>query len=366
MIEYKIWKAQELNEYIHSDDLRVAEHVAITPQRAMSHLHNPKIQTDDVLMITAWHEKKLVAYLGFLPDDYVTEDNKNIHLAWMSCLWVHPMQRGKKIAAKLLHKAFEVWNHKLLLTEFTFEAGQLYQKSQLFREVFSFQGKRWYLRACSSLVLPAKATAFGKIWKVLRVVDRVANFFIDLKNTGYNENLAHFNAIRCTHVDKEIQDFLYSFVLSGFQRGAIGLEWMIEHPWIVQSPKKDDISLKYHFSSSEPEFEFILIKHLDQNHEINGILLAQVRNGHLKIPYLYSHDIPQSADIVLHLLKIYKVSILTLFNQNLINELTKHGLKGIYNKEILRNYMLSNHPDLECIKLDNFSFQDGDGDCAFT
>ena len=111
-------KHHQLQEYIDSEEYKLTRHVAISKQRAISHIRNPRAKADDLVLVLIYEQEEMVAYLGVFADDlYFSTGNE--HVGWLSCMWVNPIMRGKGIAKKLITTVFEAWNYKILVTEFT-------------------------------------------------------------------------------------------------------------------------------------------------------------------------------------------------------------------------------------------------------
>ena len=144
-----------LHAYIHSAYFKTSPVIPISYHRALSQIINPVVKDDDNLLFLAYFDEILVGYLGVLPDDIYHENGLSTHIGWMSCLWVDPNHRGKKIAQTLIHACFEAWSGRILLTEFTSEAASLYKKMGLFQLFNSHIGKRWPITAQS----PARQTS---------------------------------------------------------------------------------------------------------------------------------------------------------------------------------------------------------------
>jgi GNAT superfamily N-acetyltransferase len=96
---------------------------------------NPRAEPDDTLLILAWLEGELVGYLGVLPDLYFVADKPPEKCGWLSCLWVSDQHRGKSIAKLLVTKGVQAIGGRVLLTEFTPQAKQLYDKLGFFTDL---------------------------------------------------------------------------------------------------------------------------------------------------------------------------------------------------------------------------------------
>ena len=162
MLEIKKYNRKDLEQYVNSQTFKDLKVIPISFHRAISQCNNPRALEDDILLFVAYEDGQIAGCLGALPDDYFTKDNTKVHLAWMSCLWVDPEHRGKKIAQKLIHSCFEAWDHRIILTEFTSEAGSLYQKRNLFDPWLTLKGRRWYIQSDLIFILPPNIKCSNK------------------------------------------------------------------------------------------------------------------------------------------------------------------------------------------------------------
>ena len=117
----------ELESFVQSPAFQQAANIPISTRRAISQANNPRAQPDDVALVLIYEKDILLGYLGLVPD-YLYVNGQPERICWMSCIWVNPEARGKGIAKQLLHSAHERWEGRLLATEFTAPAKQLYDK----------------------------------------------------------------------------------------------------------------------------------------------------------------------------------------------------------------------------------------------
>ncbi|MGB4960672.1 MAG: GNAT family N-acetyltransferase, partial [Saprospiraceae bacterium] len=309
MIIIKYLNSKGLENYIQSDEFRMAKHIAISKHRAISHLTNPKAHDDDILLILAYEEDVMVGYLGILPDDLVSSSGQHIHVGWMSCLWIDPIHRGKKIASQLVSACLSSWNHHIILTEYTPEAGKLYRKSKLFDEVRISIGRRWYLQSNLTRLLPPKSKRWAAVFPFLVLVDFAINILIKgfkifktQKKFSYLISDIDFN-------DDEIAPmFEKNKPTPLFARTWPDFDWMTKYPWILEGDINSSDTQRYHFSSFEKEFTFKACKLHDESGQLLVLIIFSIRNGHLRIPYLF-HDNQDRVvrDLISHLIHQYDV-----------------------------------------------------------
>ena len=175
-MKVELIRHQELPVFIESPIFRSNAPLPISRRRAMSHFHNPRAEAQDTVLVLISENDTMLGYLGLLPD-LLFINNREERIAWMSCIWVSPAARGKGIAKRLLGAAYEAWDGRLLATEFTGPAKQLYDKTGYFNALTSLHGQRFYLRSNLAFLLPPKHAIFQKGRFLLKALDAFINFF---------------------------------------------------------------------------------------------------------------------------------------------------------------------------------------------
>ena len=90
--------------------------VPISRHRAWSHIRNPRVSENDVILVLAMVNGKMAGYLGVLAD-HIFLNNQKEKAGWLSCMWVDPEVRGQGIAKQLLNRVLERWDNRILVTE---------------------------------------------------------------------------------------------------------------------------------------------------------------------------------------------------------------------------------------------------------
>ena len=367
-MEIKTYNREQLNELIHSGSFKHMPVIPISTHRAISHIHNPRAEKDDVLMIIASENNIMVGYLGVLADRIHTTKGEPLKCGWLSCMWVDPTLRGKGIAKQLLSTAFRSWNEHILVTEFTPEAKGLYDRSGGFNDLKINDGLRCYLRFTLHEVLPRKNEKYKAYQSILKLADSIANVPIDLRlsmTKPKHSSSVSFETV--TEIDEKLNQYIVSKQDNGFERRkADELNWILKYPWLIES-KPTEESIRYHFSSVSDRFRNICYR-LTDNGVMKGYIHFTIRDNHLKIPYLYCE--PQYLnDIVQHIYKItldHKLNMLTVFHPDLVNFFKSNSTPFIYKRAIKRHYIISKVLDAHFSDQEKLIIQDGDADCAFT
>ncbi len=351
----------QLLQFINSDEYNTMPHVPISYIRAVSHINNPRANENDVLLILIYLDFGLAGYLGVLPD-FIFKEGQNEKVGWMSCIWVHQNSRRKGIAKTLTNKAIELWNNKILITEFAPSTYELCKKLQKFNVLTCKNGLRIYRRSCTKQVLTSRYNKAKYIKPLFSIFDFSINILHDLfikkKKIINNQNIK-------IETVKKIDDEIFNFIKNNcnsniFLRNKSEINWILEFPWVKETEIFSPKSIKYQFTSEAKQFKNICLKILN-NKLIVGFALFTIRDRHLKTPYLYIENGYEDVivEVVNNILIKYNLDILTTYQSKIIDKINNR-LSFLYSKNISRNYLTTTD-----LHVEQDFIQDGDGDCAF-
>jgi len=359
MIHLKTLNKKQLNNFVSSGEFQNYDFLPITAHRAKSHITNPKANDDQTLLILAFDDDQLAGYIGCLPDEF-TIDGKPFNYAWLSTLFISNQFRGRRIAQALLNKAFEEYQGNVAITEFTKEAESLYRKIGVFKYIKPKHGKRYYFRADLETIIPSKKEKTKPFKPVFKIADSVANFFISIKNSYVKQPGFPFEIL--DKPDAESADFITTFKSN---RNADEINLAIENPWILEGETEDK---KYLFSSYSQSFRYFWVKVYCDNNNLITCSLLMLRDGNLKIPYLFTNsDLTQFIDFLSYFIVEHRVKMMTSYQKELNEKINSNmSFPNIHQRKIERRYMF--HQEFLDHLPKNFSpdFQDGDGDCLMT
>jgi len=358
MIELKTFNRKELEELISSGSFQHYDFLPVTRHRAESQIRNPKASDEQTLLILAFYNDKLAGYAGCFPDSIITGE-KVISYAWLSTLYVHPEFRKKRAAKKLLKKACEEYEGRIAITEFTAEAEALYTIMGVFEYVFPKEGKRYYFRTDAAGIIPEKKPETKALKPLFQLMDVTANSFLSIKNIKVKKPDFRYEILN--RIDVESVDFINGF---SSQRNAEEINVFIDHPWILEG-KKDS---RYLFSSFAEVFKYFWVKIYDENNRLSSCFLLQLRDGYLKIPYLFSNnDLERVVEFLSYFIAKNKIKGLTSYHADLNDKIKDSGtFPKIYERNFKREYLF--HKQLLQALPEGFDphYQDGDGDCMMT
>jgi len=354
----------ELLQFINSDEFNTMPYIPISYIRAVSHINNPRANENDILLILVYLDFGLAGYLGIV-SDLIFKNDKPEKVGWMSCIWVHQNARGKGLAKTLTNKAIELWDNKILATEFTPVAYNLYQKLKKFNILTIKDGLRIYRRSCTKHVLTSRYNKAKYIKPILATFDFTINIvndlFIKKKHNLINQNIKIENI---TNIDDDIFNFIKKHQDSNlFNRNKSEINWLLKFPWVKETHSISPESIKYQFTSEAKQFKNICIKIIDNN-LIVGFVLLTIRDKHLKTPYIFIEKGVENTlvFIINNIMMDYNIDILTTYQNTIINN---KNLSFIFRKSINRIYLTTMNPIAIGFNVNQNNIQDGDGDCAF-
>ena len=280
-MKVELIRQQELPEFIKSPIFHSDVPLPISRRRALSHFHNPRASTQDVVLVMISEKEIMLGYLGLIPDLLFTNDDHEERIAWMSCIWVSPAARGKGIAKRLLKAAYEAWEGRLIATEFTGPAKHLYDKTGYFNALTTLQGQRFYLRSSLTFLLPPKHAIFQKGGFLLKAADTLLNFFNDQRlgvlplKPASNIRLEKIETLSEAHLG-----FLSHFNHETFtRRGIAELQWLTRYPWLGNGEEDKKDQAHYAFSVFANQFFQQWYALYDSRHQLTGLILLSFRRS---------------------------------------------------------------------------------------
>lgn len=367
-MDIRCYNRQALKAFIDSDFYAGLEDVPISVHRAVSHIHNPNTNADDILLIASFEGDQLVGYLGILPDKIHYSSENTMSCGWLSCLWVHRDHRGKQIALNLIRLALDCWQERILLTNFVPSILKIYNKTGAFGPPCIMEGNRWYLKMSLHILLPPKHQFFKLLTPVLKSWDTLFNFFGNWR-FRVNKRMLKGYTIQAVHSIDDNDETLIEAYQAGklFKRSREELNWILKYPWILKEPPDTNTAGRYYFSDYDSSFQSIAYKVFSLKGELIGWVMLVLHKGHLKVPYCFFKDahIDQVARSVISYLYELKPLIFSVFHEKLAEKLMQHSLPSLYSKRIEQKYLISKSI-IEKLQGREIFFSEGDGDGAFT
>jgi len=353
----------DLENFVASDEYRRIPVLPISPRRARSQSLNPRARPDDVALALAYAEGELVGYMGAMPEVLHLGGSEPQRGAWLSCLWVSPAARGQGLAKRLTRLLMDEYGHRVLLSGFTPEAGNLYRRLGLFEETRETDGIRGYLRPNLADLLPPK----GQWW--LRA--RPLLWLLDAGLAWPNALRLWFHAAEMPcrvrymeGMDGAAADFVAARHSDGMVRsGPEVLDWWLRWPWVTQAALADEVATRYHFTSAVRQFSTQTLQLLDGDGEVCGVLVLTLRDGHLRVPFAFFDDAQTAtvAQVIFAYALRSGAKMLTLYCPRLTAHCRQHRTPFFALRPMARIFFVG-----KPLAGHSAAMQDGEGDLGFT
>lgn len=338
----------------------------ISPQRALSYLHNPHAQPDDKVLYLAWEKRQLVGYRLVLPDKMQTPDGWQ-QVGWFSCVWVDPKRRGKGIAKAMVDRAMEDWHGRVLYQNPAVASHQLYQKTGAFATQ-TCSGYRWYHRIDTAWMLQRMGrTVAPNLWT--KTTDAIGNALL-WPVRHWNKKMASADVrweIRQQWDDETLKHLQSSEQDKLFPKSTALWQWRQHYPWILEQPANDMVQARYYFSATAERYRHFWLQLYTPQGEWCGAMVARLWNNDISVLHFWGneHALPPAHQWLQHIIRHLAITTLTVFHSQLILYLQRHHRGHLHHKTIDR---LFNYPAAwqSWIEANGHCFTPGDGDGYFT
>ena len=367
-MEIKLYNIAELNQLKNDSDFWKRRNLPITKHRLESHIHNPRADKEDIVLIVAEQDGCTEAYIGILPDLCISPDGEQHKFGWFSTWWVNPESQFKGIGALILLRALKLYQGNLAAKCFTQEAARVYQASNKFFTVKELSGEHLIFRLSAPLFIQ-KYSKLKNLRPLLDVLFGVVNAAWRLKQSRYLIKLRKQLASQLEYIG-EVDDQTAAYINQRnrkemIKRGGTEFNWIHKYPWILLAPPLNEADTHYDFQSiAQNRHERLNIKVYNSEHNLIGFLFLVITDDQMRVPYYYcdAEDLAILSRAILFHALYFKVSMLTIFQPELLQSVKKSGQHLIsikYPKEIIATQSL--------LKLfGEGEFQDGDGDWIFS
>jgi len=337
--------------------------IPISPLRAQAQFHNPRAEKTDVVLWCMFEADELIAYRLVFPDHLYL--NGEVHkIAWLSCLWVDPVHRGKGFGKQLTRLALTAWRNKIAFVNAAPASLSLYSNMVGCNVLYENIGMRYYFSSDLATVLPIKHKVFKSVDFLLKPIDQIMNSFL-----SYNYDKGGNNA-SYTLLDR-ITDEAAKFIdkqdkLNLMKRGKREFDWLVDHPWVIESSEENPLVERYHFSLQHPVYQDYYIQVKDGG-EVMGLLLLKNKNQHFTVHYVWAEEsgLEHLAHAVLSVLTDHKPKSLSVYDEDLVLTLEKISFRYLHKKVTRQTFMAySGVPKASRDRVGLLQY--GDGDTVFT
>lgn len=368
MTEIKKIRKSDIPELLNDNSFWNNSFLAISRHRLYSHFQNPTAADDDIILLLAFTDKELVGYMGAYID-HIYIGNELQKIAWLSTWWVDPKTKGSGVGRLILDTMYKVQNGKIGISQFTASAKRVYDKSAYFNRLKLNHGIKAVLRSNLSFVLPAlypKLSGLQSLWKL---IDSVANFFINIKislqRIILNQKLQGLHLEYLAFPDSDSEAIIRNFSSHHIARKSTEFfKWLKASNWVLEAPLEKFVQKqRYEFSMYDRIFDIYYIK-VTFDGRPRGFIALQRRGFVCKVLYAYYE--PQYVGVIANIIKLQcatqDVREIITYDAGLVAEFRKSAFFLYQTKKTKESIISKQFGDV--------SFEDrymnfGDGDCSF-
>jgi GNAT superfamily N-acetyltransferase len=363
-MEIKFYTTSTISGLVSTVQYRTLLHIPITRLRTVSHSLNPRASADDKILFVAWEGGEVTGYLGVLADRMFHKE-RPVRIGWLSCFWVDPAHRGKKLAQELFMKVMEAWDNHILITNMAPGTLNFYLRTNLFRPPLYKEGFRGFMRFNLGEILTPKKEIFRRIRPVLKAADGLGNIILGLRFLFVSKKKfqTDLRVEEVTGINTSTVNFISEHNREEhIRRNKAELEWILGHPWLTVGSSPTEESRRYYFSLIARRFSLRFLEFYDDK-ELAAFMVLSIRDNRLTVPYIYTADgrLPAIAEFLVKTLLDEKLSMITVFHGQLAAAMRSVRAPFLVRRKILRPYLSPLDLDISSL-----AFQDGDGDSVFT
>ena len=357
------YNAGRLKEFIGSEQYRTMPVLPVSPERALSWINNPRMESEDILMYLLFEGENLIAYRCILPDRHA-----DIRFGWLSGNWVAPARRRQGLASRLFEEAFRDWGHQLMFTNYAPESRAVYDKTGRFGLYREKAGARYYQRAASAKLLASRSRFYRSARPVLDMADGIINAWQDYRISRLQKKIKP-GFLQTEPIDSP--DPISLGLMEKHGRLGFGMrdrevfDWIFTYPWVREGEKKEN---RYFFSWIVPRYRRTCLKVWDQAGDLAGFLMLVFVGDQMTLPYacLGEGATAAAAQILDHYLSAEKISYVTTYNPEVMGLMENARVPLLGKRNMVQHYFATHELMRQLPAADKIFFQDGDGDVVFT
>lgn len=343
--------------------------LSISRHRLWAHYRNPLCSNDDIVMLLAYIDDKLIGYMGVYTD-FVKIENQLHKIGWLSTWWVHSEAKGTGVGRMLLDTMYSVQNGQIGISQFTPSAKRVYDKSGYFTDLKNSKGIKAVLRSNLSFIMPKILPKTQFLKPIFSCADAVINLMINSSlifcKRVIQKRLTNVSLEYLPFPDAEVRALIDKYSHNDISNKSNSFfEWLKTYNWVYEAPlmKMTNVN-RYEFSMYDESFEYYFIK-INKDSSCVGFLVLQKRAHTLKVLFTYfdSNTYGQlMSDIIKqHAIKL-KICEIICYEPIIVQYLSKSGI-FLYKKNKTKQSIIS-----KSFGVNDFSrirVQFGDGDCCF-
>jgi hypothetical protein len=340
----------------------------MTKHRALSQIRNPRASLEDVALLVAYDESRVIGYIGVLPD-LVFLNGGTQRIGWLTAWWADPRPEYAGMGFQLMLKALQLYRGEIGASGFSDDAKKVYEASKQFVTIAERIRIRTVLRSNLRELVPRKAPVLSRVKGLLAIFDFLINTFCNLRlelwkwRFGIRETLG---VEYIAEVDSQTADFIAQHQGNEIsKRSAPEINWIAQYPWVLAAPLAKKGDRTFYFSTTARESICLMMKVFSADRIMIGFVMLRLIDGNLTIPFCYMPK--EYADQVFRVIGEHAVALrahmLTICRTELSESLARLKFPCIARIKESRSWVLGKAYKAKI--RGEFEMQDGDGDCAF-
>jgi hypothetical protein len=264
----------------------------------------------------------------------------------------------------------KLWGNHVLFADMTEHSKAVVMRLNQFDVIKPLQGCKYYIHPKLSRVLVRKYPFFKALKPLLTLIDGITNSAVNL---AYKFRFSLLKKKKYTaKFTDTIDDEAGTFIAKNnqnelFQRGQTELNWILKHPWIIDSsPQNIELSKNYYFSAVSTDFQNKIVKLYSESNALISVLFFTINEGVIKLPYIYfdTKDIELVTRFIQEVLIKEKAHSFITFHTEINRELQQDKLPYWYKKTLFREFVAGK--ELAEYLEWKFEYQEGNSDVVFT
>jgi hypothetical protein len=255
----------------------------ITKRRIISQISNSRADESDIVLITAYNNDQLIAYVGILPDIFVAGGQVAVKFGWLTTWWVDKASKHRMAATRILFAALKSYANKIAISSFSDDAKRAYDATKRFQQCARFD------RVYFVLALPPSIRVLSPLTKWVAGAKNRIIFARKLQRRGLEIRTAD-------SLSEDLASFINTWALNDpLARDSSYWCWILEFPWLSASAEDEATQKRYAFSVFAKDFRqipMVVYRHC----AIIAVLFMTLRDGRLSLKYAY-YDSCDVADV---------------------------------------------------------------------
>jgi hypothetical protein len=274
---------RDLKNLLSDERFWIQSRLPITKRRVISQVSNPRGDDKDMVLITAFNNGQLVAYLGILPDLLRSDRQAPVKFGWLTTWWADK-DRGGAAAALILFAAMKKYSNRIAISNFSPDAKRVIDATRRFQEFARFDLSYFIMASPPS-------------WRVLSPLTK---WLAAAKNRMiFSRKLQRFGLeVRTVDSSNEaLESFIKTWAVEDpLAWDTLDLDWILQFPWVSASAEDEAIQERYEFSVFAKDFRQIPMV-VSRHSTFIAFLFLTLSDGRLCLKYAH-YDPADIADVV--------------------------------------------------------------------